>query len=132
MPAFVRRPFLRLPTELMPLLHPPLRRRHTPMTVHPSLPDDSVPFFRFVSTAVAPDGPSPSRGNHHCLEVIVTSVTLDNRATVPSIIVNLPAVHGAPGDELLKRFLGKRTWVPPTVITGLPFLWCLMPNSLTI
>jgi hypothetical protein len=42
------------------------------MTVHPSLPDDSVSFFRRVSTAVAPEGPSPSRGNHHCLEAVVT------------------------------------------------------------
>ena len=95
------------------------------MTVHSGLPDDSVSFFRRVSAAIAPEGPSPSRGNHHCLEVIVTSVALGYRATVPRIIVNLPAVHGAPGDEVLKRLLGKRTGAPPTVITGLPFLWCL-------
>ena len=96
----------------------------TPMAVHSGLSDDSVSLFRRVA-AVGPEGPRPAGGNHHCLEIVVTGVALGNRATDPSVIVNLPAAHGAPCDEVLKRFLGKRTGVPPTVITGLPFLGCV-------
>jgi hypothetical protein len=95
------------------------------MAVHSSLSDDSVLLFRRVSAAIAPEGPRPPGGNHHCLEIVVTGVALGNRPTVLSIIVNLPAVHGAPCDEVLKRLLGKRTRVPPAVIAGLLFLGCV-------
>jgi hypothetical protein len=111
--------------KLMPLLRPPLPRWHTPVAMHSSLPDDSVLLFRRVSAAVAPEGPRPPGGNHHCLEVVVTGVALGNRPTVLSIIVNLAAVHGAPCDEVLKRLLGKRTGVPSAVIAGLRFLGCV-------
>jgi hypothetical protein len=95
------------------------------MAMHASLPDDSVSLFRRVSIAVAPEGPCPPGGDHHCLEVVVTGVALGNRATGPSIVVNLPAVYGAPGDEVLKRLLGKRPGMPLTVVTGLPLLGCV-------
>ena len=95
------------------------------MAVHSSLPNYGVSLFRRVSAAVAPEGPRPPGGNHHCLEVVVTGVALGNRASILSIRINLPAVHGGALREVLKRLLGKRTGAPPAVITGLLFLGCV-------
>src|SRR5215813_5525235 len=99
------------------------------MSMHANLPGGRLPLLWCVALAVAADGPSPARSNHHRLQIIVAGEALGNRAAAPGVVLDLAAVPWTTSDEILKRLLGQRSGMPGTVIGGLTLLGRVDPEQ---